>query len=60
MDKARILYNHLYWNEGLQRSDVESLSGDEHYLKIVDHPNYNPRLIEAAVSDLSFARRRQR
>lgn len=43
--KARILYNHLYFSALApeQRSDVV---GDDFFLKIIDHKNFNPRIIE--------------
>jgi hypothetical protein len=43
--KARILYNHLYFSAltTAQRDDV--LAGD-FYLQVIDHKNYNPRLIQ--------------
>ncbi|MFF1254452.1 hypothetical protein ACFVYC_18430 [Pseudarthrobacter sp. NPDC058329] len=43
-DKARILYNHL-WKSGIDRSSLLALA-DGGWRRIVDHPNYSPRLIE--------------
>ncbi|AMB40181.1 MULTISPECIES: hypothetical protein [Paenarthrobacter] len=43
-DKARILYNHP-WNSGIDRSSLLALSNGG-WRRIVDHPNYSPRLIE--------------
>lgn len=43
--KANILYNHVYFSQFLSKRDVESLKRNDHYLKIIDHHNYNPRLI---------------
>ena len=43
--KARILYNHLYFSalNQNQRSDVLA---DDFFLKVIDHKNFNPRIIE--------------
>ncbi len=43
--RAQILYNHLHFSD-LPRRHLESLVTKRGYVKIVDHPNYNPRLIE--------------
>jgi hypothetical protein len=43
--RAEILYNHLHFSH-LPRAHVQALISGRGYLKIVDHRNYNPRLIE--------------
>jgi len=43
--RAQILYNHLHFS-GLPRPHLEALVAKRGYLQIVDHPNYNPRLIQ--------------
>lgn len=43
--RARILYNHLYFSE-LSPDDKAALLADQFYFRIVDHPNFNPRLIQ--------------
>jgi hypothetical protein len=43
--RAQILYNHLYFSQ-LPRKHVEEIVRQATYLKIVDHPNYNPRIVE--------------
>ncbi len=43
--RAQILYNHLYFSS-LPRPHLEALVKKRGYLRIVDHRNYNPRLIE--------------
>lgn len=43
--KARILYNHLLV-AGTPKSYIRSLMEGDTLKKIVDHPNYNPRVIE--------------
>jgi len=45
MIRAQILFNHLYFSD-LPRPYLEALIKNRLYLKIVDHPNYNPRIIE--------------
>ncbi len=43
--KARILYNHLYHSE-IDEDAISSLLSSGHVQKIVDHPNYMPRIIQ--------------
>jgi len=45
LDKARILYNHLYHSNMDEEHKQEILSGKK-YWDIIIHRNYNPRLIE--------------
>lgn len=45
MDKAKILYNHI-WFSDLPEEFIEELYKEKRYRNIVDHKNYNPRLIE--------------
>ncbi len=47
--RAQILYNHLHFSD-LPRAYLESLIGKRGYVQIVDHHNYNPRLIEYLTS----------
>jgi len=44
-DKAKILYNHLYFNN-LDIKMIHDIFYDKNYWKIIRHKNYNPRLIE--------------
>ena len=44
-DRAKILYNHVYFSN-LLREDKEELLKERNYLKIINHPNYSPRIIE--------------
>jgi hypothetical protein len=46
-DKARILYNHL-WRSNVDRTALLELANGG-WRRIVDHPNYSPRLIEYGV-----------
>ena len=50
--RSQILYNHLYFSE-LPRGHIEALVAKRGYLNIVDHKNYNPRLIEY-LTDLAW------
>jgi hypothetical protein len=43
--RAEILYNHLFYSN-LPHGYIHVLLIDKSYLKIIDHPNYNPRIIE--------------
>lgn len=44
-EKGKIFYNHIYFNK-LPKIKFESLKKDKRYLKILNHRNYNPRIIE--------------
>ena len=44
-DKALILYNHLYFNDST-RQYLNFVKSDNFYHKIINHINYNPRIIE--------------
>lgn len=48
--KAKILYNHLYFSK-LPKKYIISLLSDEFYMKIIEHENYNPRIIEYMTRD---------
>jgi adenylate kinase family enzyme len=43
-DKARILYNHIWFSE-LEELYIEELYKNKRYKSIIKHRNYNPRLI---------------
>ncbi|QIA63560.1 hypothetical protein GT360_08535 [Vibrio astriarenae] len=45
LEKARILYNHLYFSN-LDLSKVEAVFENGKYHSIINHKNFNPRLIE--------------
>jgi hypothetical protein len=45
LNRAQILYNHVYFSD-LPALHRNSLLADRAYLRIIDHPNYNPRIIE--------------
>lgn len=44
MDRARILYNHI-WCNTLEPSHVDEIYKNKRYRNIINHRNYNPRLI---------------
>lgn len=43
--RARILYNHIYFSD-IDSEYVKSIIQDKNYLKIINHKNYNPRIVE--------------
>jgi hypothetical protein len=43
--RSQILYNHLHFS-ALPKAHLEALVANRGYVQIVDHKNYNPRLIE--------------
>jgi hypothetical protein len=47
--RASIIYNHLYFSE-LGESERHSLLEDDFFFKIIDHRNFNPRLIDLLTS----------
>lgn len=53
-EKAKILYNHLYFNN-LPDKYFLNVKSNENYLKIVRHKNYNPRLIEYVTKEQVFS-----
>lgn len=45
IDRARILYNHLYFSE-LGQDYFSEIINNNNYSKIISHPSFNPRVIE--------------
>ena len=45
VQKARILYNHIYFSE-LPEKYIETLLNKKFYMHIIDHTKFNPRIIE--------------
>lgn len=43
--RAKILYNHLVAND-IPQPYIDALLEDKNYLKLIDHKNYSPRIIE--------------
>ncbi|MBC7816361.1 MAG: restriction endonuclease [Planctomycetaceae bacterium] len=44
-NRARILYNHLYFSD-VPKACINSLLSQQRYQKVIDHPNFSPRIIE--------------
>lgn len=45
LNKAKILYNHMYFNQ-VPREYYESIKTNKQFKNIINHRNYNPRIIE--------------
>ena len=45
LEKAKILYNHLYFS-GIPHEYYSQIREDRKYRKIIEHKNYSPRIIE--------------
>ena len=52
-EKAKILYNHLYFY-GIPKEHFNSIKENKQYRVIVKHNNYNPRIIEFACMPRQF------
>lgn len=48
-EKARILYSFM-WGSGLSQEYLETIIRNKKYMKIVNHRNYNPRILEFITS----------
>ncbi|WP_186423815.1 restriction endonuclease [Lacrimispora celerecrescens] len=53
LEKAKILYNHLYFN-GLPQEYLSQVKRNKGYLRIVNHANYNPRVIEYVTQKYNY------
>ncbi len=49
--KAQILYNHLFYNK-INKTYCDYLLTNRRYLKIIEHQNYSPRIIEKNCIDI--------
>lgn len=49
LDKAKILYNHVF-HSGIKAEQYDIFFQSQNYLKIINHSNYFPRLIEFITS----------
>lgn len=45
LDKAKILYNHIYFYE-MPKEYFDEIKKEKRYLFIIKHHNYNPRIVE--------------
>ena len=52
-EKAKILYNHLYFNR-IPDSYFNAVKVDGNYMKIISHRNYNPRIIEYVTKQRNY------
>lgn len=52
-EKAKILYNHIYFTN-LSSEMIEELYTDKRYKVIIDHPNFNPRIISFITNNSNF------
>ena len=52
-EKARIFYNHLYFND-VPNEYYQNIKLNHNYRKIVKHNNYNPRVIEFVCMPTNF------
>jgi hypothetical protein len=44
IERAHILYSHL-WHSNLPKDCIEEMYSDRRYRRVIEHPNFNPRLI---------------
>ncbi|MDQ6962634.1 MAG: hypothetical protein Q9M28_08935, partial [Mariprofundaceae bacterium] len=45
LEKGKILYNHIWFND-LKKEFIDEIYRNKRYLNIIEHKNFNPRLIE--------------
>lgn len=50
-DKAKILFNHLYFS-GISQDYKNALLKDKNYWKIIQHRNFNPRIVEGMTENI--------
>ena len=53
LDKAKIFYDHLYFND-VEPECLSAIRKERNYMKILNHPNYNPRIIEYVTKKGNF------
>lgn len=51
--RAKILYNHPYWAEGISQEAITELVEKRQYLDVIGHPNFNPRWIADTLSRIA-------
>jgi hypothetical protein len=54
LDRAQILYNHV-WRSVLDPEYIDQIYEGRRYHHIIDHPNFNPRLVAFVVDDTKVA-----
>jgi len=57
LQRGTILYQHLAFAEDIDHPEIEELVRDRRYRDIISHPNYTPRHITDALSDIQRRRR---
>lgn len=55
LEKAKILYNHLYFNE-LPNEYLSCIKDHKNYVSIIKHKNYNPRIIEYVTKPKNYTK----
>jgi hypothetical protein len=53
LNRAKILYNHLYWAHSLPPEAVTEFVNRRAYRKVIEHPNFNPRFIADTITRLA-------
>jgi len=53
IEKAKFFYNHMFFNE-IPYEYFLSIKNNRNYIKIIEHPNYNPRIIDFACSNKRY------
>lgn len=51
--KAQILYNHLS-DSGIRHDYIEAVKDNRNYMKLINHKNFNPRIIETFVNQAKY------
>jgi len=59
VDKAKIFYNHLYFNE-IDDERFSTIRESENYYQILGHKNYNPRIVEFVTRKDNYSKHKPR
>jgi hypothetical protein len=51
--KAQILYNHIFFS-GMEEEYINNLLQNKSYMQIINHDNYNPRIIETMMESSNW------
>lgn len=54
--RAKILYNHLYFS-GISKKYLEGIQKDKNYLKIINHKNFSPRIVEIMTTSKNIVKK---
>lgn len=55
IEKGEILYNHIYFKR-LPSEFFFEIKKDKRYINIINHKNYNPRIIEFVTKESNYAK----